>query len=87
MFDLDEGWRLHEQVVMRPERFGALAYHFDNRRLTFLKSRKLFAVVEQLSSHDTARSACAGSGVTDAEMPAFTEALATLARRDMIRRA
>ena len=44
-FDLDRPWRLHSQVAIRPERFGALAYHFGTRRLSFLKSRKLLAVV------------------------------------------
>ena len=33
---------------MRPEPFGALAYHFGNRRLTFLKRAELVAVVRAL---------------------------------------
>ena len=87
MFALDDAWRLHDQVALRPEPFGALAYHFGSRRLSFLKSRKLLAVVERLGDHGTARSACAEAGVTDAELPAYAEALATLADTDMIRRA
>ncbi|MCY7299756.1 MAG: mycofactocin biosynthesis chaperone MftB, partial [Ilumatobacteraceae bacterium] len=27
---------LHPQVALRPEPFGALAYHYGNRRLVFL---------------------------------------------------
>ena len=87
MFDLDDHWSLHEKVALRPEPFGALAYHFGTRRLSFLKSRKLVTVVESLAGHPTARGACTDAGVTDAEIPAFTAALATLARTDMIERA
>ena len=34
---LDEPWRLDDAVSLRPEPFGALAYHFGTRRLSFLK--------------------------------------------------
>ncbi len=44
-FDLDAAWRLHPQVSVRPERFGALLYHFGTRRLSFLKSPALLTVV------------------------------------------
>ena len=30
-------WRLHPQVALRPEPFGALLYHFGTRRLSFLQ--------------------------------------------------
>ena len=36
-FDGDARWRLHPRVALRPEPFGALAYHYGNRRLIFLK--------------------------------------------------
>jgi len=35
--DLDAAWRLHPQVALRPEPFGALLYHFGTRRLSFLQ--------------------------------------------------
>ena len=47
-FDLEAPWRLHPQVAIRPERFGALLYHFGTRRLSFLKSRALLEVVRSL---------------------------------------
>jgi mycofactocin biosynthesis protein MftB len=31
-FDLNRGWRLNPAVSVRPESFGALIYHFGNRR-------------------------------------------------------
>ena len=40
---LDEPWALSPSVALRPEPFGALAYHFGNRKLTFLKRPELVA--------------------------------------------
>ena len=62
-FDLERGWALDPQVALRPEPFGALAYHFGTRRLSFLKSRTLLRVVESLSEQPSARAACAAAGV------------------------
>ena len=84
-FDLERGWALDPQVALRPEPFGALAYHFGTRRLSFLKSRTLLRVVESLSEQPSAREACAAAGVADEELPQYTRALATLAETGMIR--
>jgi mycofactocin biosynthesis protein MftB len=83
-FDLDSAWRLHPQVSVRPERFGALLYHFGTRRLSFLKSRALLTVVSSLDSLPSARAACARAGIGPAELPAYARALATLAASQMI---
>jgi putative mycofactocin binding protein MftB len=83
-FDLDGAWALSPQVSIRPERFGALLYHFGTRRLSFLKSTTLLAVVTGLADHDTARAACAAAGVTDSELSSYRAALATLAASAMI---
>jgi putative mycofactocin binding protein MftB len=83
-FDLERPWRVGSQVALRPERFGALAYHFGTRRLSFLKSRKLLDVATALGDHPTGRDACRAVGVTDAEMPAYAQALGTLANTGMI---
>jgi len=84
-FDLDRPWQLHPQVSVRPERFGALLYHFGTRRLSFLKSPALLTVVRGLGDASSAREACARAGVTEAELPAYAAALATLASSQMIR--
>jgi len=84
-FDLDRSWRLHPQVSVRPERFGALLYHFGTRRLSFLKSPALLTVVRSLDDAPSARAACLAAGVTEAELPAYTVALGTLAASQMIR--
>ena len=84
-FDLDAPWRLHPQVSVRPERFGALMYHFGTRRLSFLKSPALLTVVRELGDAPSAREACRRAGLTEAELPAYAAALQTLASSQMIR--
>ena len=83
-FDLDRPWQVSRGVALRPERFGALAYSFDTRRLSFLKSRRLFEVVRTLAEHPSGRSACEAAGVRGAELSQVTAALTTLAGSGMI---
>ena len=83
-FDLDRPWQLHPQVSVRPERFGALLYHFGTRRLSFLKSPALLTVVSSLAEAPSAREACRLARVSDAELPGYAAALATLASSQMI---
>jgi len=85
-FDLDAAWRLHPQVSIRPERFGALLYHFGTRRLSFVKHPKLLSVVSSLAGQTSARSACTAAGVEERELPSYRSALATLAGSSMIER-
>ncbi|WP_037411469.1 mycofactocin biosynthesis chaperone MftB [Candidatus Solirubrobacter pratensis] len=84
-FELERPWALSPQVSLRPERFGALAYHFGTRRLSFLKSPGLLRVVESLAEQPSALAACRSAGVPEAQLPAYERALATLADTDMIR--
>jgi mycofactocin biosynthesis protein MftB len=84
-FDLDRRWQLHPQVSVRPERFGALLYHFGTRRLSFLKNAALLTVVSTLGEAPSARAACRLAGVTEAELPAYAATLGTLAASQMIR--
>jgi putative mycofactocin binding protein MftB len=85
MFDLERAWALDPQVALRPEPFGALAYHFGTRRLSFLKSRTLLAVVQGLATQPSARAACEAAGVSGDELARYAQALATLAETGMIR--
>ena len=82
--DLSRPWALNPQVALRPEPFGALAYHFGTRRLSFLKSPALVRVVESLGERESALDACRAAGVGDDEMPRYEHALATLAESGMI---
>ncbi len=83
-FDLDARWRLHPKVSIRPERFGALLYHFGTRRLSFLKSTTILALVRALDGAPSARAACAEVGVAEADLPTYQRALATLAASSTI---
>jgi putative mycofactocin binding protein MftB len=82
---LGQAWTLAPGVALRPEPFGALAYHFGNRRLTFLKRPELVAVVRGLGGAPDVRSALASAGVPEAQFPAYLAALRGLAAADMIR--
>jgi putative mycofactocin binding protein MftB len=83
-FDADLAWQRARSVALRPEPFGALVYHFGTRKLSFLKSKTLVAVVESLADHPTAAAALTACGVSDAQRPAYVKALADLARSQMI---
>ena len=83
-FDPDRGWRLHPQVAVRPEPFGALLYHFGTRKLSFLKNRTILALVESLSEYDNVRSACRAAGIDDDAQEPYLRALATLAASTML---
>ena len=82
---LDQALALSPSVALRPEPFGALAYHFGNRKLTFLKTPQLVDVVRGLAAHDHARSALVAAGVPDTEHAAYASALAGLLAADMVR--
>ena len=84
VYDAQRPYALHPQVSLRPESFGALAYHFGTRRLSFLKSRTQLAVVESLADQPSGLLACRAAGVTDEELAAYEQALATLADSGMI---
>ena len=85
-FDADLPWQRARSVALRPEPFGALVYHFGNRKLSFLKSKQLVAVVESLGDHPSAAAALTACGVADGQRPAYVKALADLARSQMIER-
>jgi mycofactocin biosynthesis protein MftB len=81
---MGRAWALDPQVALRPEPFGALAYNFTTRRLSFLKTRTLLDVVRRLDEHVCARDACVAAGVGADELPRYAQALATLAENGMI---
>jgi putative mycofactocin binding protein MftB len=83
-FDPELAWRLDPDVALRDEEFGALAYHYGNRRLVFLKSRSLVKLVTSLEGHRS------GTEALDAEVPRaerdhYERALARLAASGVIR--
>ncbi|YAL83597.1 mycofactocin biosynthesis chaperone MftB [Dermacoccaceae bacterium W4C1] len=81
---LDQPWQLNGSVALRPEPFGALAYDFTTRRLSFLKDPRLVRVVELLAEHPTVRAAMTAADVPDSDSDRFRIALERLASQQMI---
>ena len=84
VFDPALPWRQARSVALRPEPFGALVYHFGNRKLSFLKSKALVRVVETLADHPSASATLMACEVPEAQRRAYVKALADLARSQMI---
>ena len=82
---LEEAWALDESVALRPEPFGALAYHFGTRRLSVLKTPELVDVVRRLATSASVEHALRDAGVPEGHWPAYVGALRGLATGGMIR--
>jgi mycofactocin biosynthesis protein MftB len=84
-FDSGRAYAVDPAVAIRPEPFGALAYHHGNRRLTFLRSPELVALLGELEHHDSADAALAAADIDERRRPAFRKALASLAAAEVLR--
>jgi putative mycofactocin binding protein MftB len=84
-FDAARPYELDPKVALRPEPFGALAYHYGNRRLTFLRAPELVELLRDLSMHESVDEALAASGIDEGRWQSFTTALAGLERSEVIR--
>jgi mycofactocin biosynthesis protein MftB len=83
VFDPERAWRLHPQVALRAESFGALAYHYGTRRLLFLKSPTLVELVAALERFESATAAIEAV-VPESDRAQYTRALARLAASEVI---
>jgi len=77
-FDTAARYRLDPDVALRPEPFGALAYHYGSRRLTFLRSRLLADLVRELDQHESVEAALEAL-VPQSGRASYRKALASLA--------
>jgi putative mycofactocin binding protein MftB len=86
MFDSSTRWERSAKIGLRPEPFGALAYHFDTRRLVFLKSPTLVDLVDGLVDHESADAAIEAivEPADDRSRQAHVKALASLAEAGVI---
>ena len=75
---------MHPQVGLRAERFGALAYHYGNRRLTFLNDEALLAVVRSPLLRDDVDTALTDAGVPADRHGAYRIALSRLADAEVL---
>jgi putative mycofactocin binding protein MftB len=83
VFDASAPWKLSGQVSLRDESFGALAYHHGNRRLVFLKSPDLVAIVRRLEEFESADEALRALA-PHAQHDRYVNALASLARSEIV---
>ena len=84
---LERRLALNPQVALRPEPFGALAYHYGNRKLIFLKHPDVVRVVQALDGHDTVAETLKACDIDEARWPSFVTALESLERSHLIREA
>jgi len=82
---LDTALELHPQVALRPEPFGALAYHYGNRRLVFLKHADIVAVARSLGDHASLSATLEACDIDAARWPSFVTAFESLLRSEVIR--
>ena len=82
---LDRPFELHPDVALRPEPFGALAYHYGNRRLVFLKHPDVVAVVRRLGDEPTVRATLEACGVAHERWDSIIRALSSLASSEVVR--
>jgi putative mycofactocin binding protein MftB len=82
---LDQPLELHPEVALRPEPFGALAYHYGNRRLVFLKHPDVVAVVRRLGGEPTVRATLEACEVAPDRWGGFLRALSALESSEVVR--
>lgn len=86
-FDAQRCYRISPAVTLRPEPFGALAYHFGQRRLTYLSSGNLVAVISELqagSGQRNAAEAMDAAGVPSGQRLPIERALGNLVDRGVL---
>ncbi|MEO5725222.1 MAG: mycofactocin biosynthesis chaperone MftB [Ilumatobacteraceae bacterium] len=82
---LDRALELDPQVALRPEPFGALAYHYGNRRLIFLKHPDVVAVAKQLAEHPSLAATLEACHVAPTRWPSFAAAFESLISSEVVR--
>jgi putative mycofactocin binding protein MftB len=81
---LDTRLALDPQVALRPEPFGALAYHYGNRKLIFLKHPDVVRVVRTLDGDRTLAETLTECGIVESRWPSFERALTALTESEML---
>lgn len=76
---------LHPQVALRPEVFGALAYHYGTRRLVFLKHVDMVAVARSLADHVSLADALRAADIDPRRWPSFAAAFEALRQSEVVR--
>lgn len=72
-------YKLNSRVGLRIEPFGATAYHYDTRRLVFMKTVGLVDLIQSLESYGSADGAIdAAAGGEPKQVRQFEAALSSL---------
>lgn len=82
---LEGAYDVAAQVSLRPEPFGALAYHYGNRRLVFLRRPELVDLLRRLGEHESLADALQATGIATTRWPSFVKALSSLEESEIIR--
>ena len=82
---LQTALELHPQVALRPEPFGALAYHYGTRRLVFLKHVDMVSVAQNLSDHPSLQATLEACGIAPSRWPSFASAFQSLQSSEIVR--
>lgn len=82
---LETPLELDPQVALRPEPFGALAYHYGTRRLVFVKHLDVVTVARQLAAHPSLSATLQACGIAESRWPSFAQAFARLNESEIIR--
>ncbi|MEV0032253.1 mycofactocin biosynthesis chaperone MftB [Nocardia sp. NPDC050793] len=85
VFDPARPYALAASVTLRPEPFGALVYDYATRRLSFLKTPLLVALVKELADSPNVTAALEAAAVPADEHRPYLRALAGLAEAGTIR--
>lgn len=82
---LNTALQLDPQVALRPEPFGALAYHYGNRRLVFLKHPDMVRVAQQLDQYPSLAATLDACHIDPKRWASFTQAFQSLHESQVIR--
>ena len=81
---LNRALALHPQVALRPEPFGALAYHYDTRRLVLVKHPDLVRVLDALADHATVADTLHACEIDPSRHTSFAAAVDSMLDSEML---
>ena len=82
---LSSACALHPQVALRPEPFGALAYHYGNRRVVVLKHPDGVRVGRELWDRPSVGQSLRACGMGTERDASFLQALDQLTKSEILR--
>ena len=82
---LQRALELHPHVALRPESFGALAYHYGNRRLVFLKHVDMVRVAEALGDYPSLQATLEACQIAPNRWKNFADAFESLQSSEVVR--